>query len=133
MTFDPRESVDFNGNTGPFIQYTYARIRSLIRKGADIPKRAGDTALIDKEVALIRMMYDYPEVIREAADAHNPSLVANFLYELAKEFNQFYHDHSILSAEKGELVQLRLLLVEVIGQVIESGMELLGIEMPERM
>jgi arginyl-tRNA synthetase len=133
MTFDPRESVDFNGNTGPFIQYTYARIRSLIRKGEGIVKSAGDTPLIDKEVALIRMMYDYPEIIREAADSHNPSLVANFLYELAKEFNQYYHDHSILSAEKEELVQLRLLLVEVIGQVIDSGMELLGIELPERM
>jgi len=133
MTFDPRESVDFNGNTGPFIQYTYARIRSLIRKGEKITKRAGDTPLIDKEIALIRMMYNYPEIIREAADSHNPSLVANFLYELAKEFNQYYHDHSILSAEKEELIQLRLLLVEVIGQVIDSGMELLGIEMPERM
>ncbi len=93
----------------------------------------GDTPLIDKEVSLIRMMYDYPEVIRESADSHNPSLVANFLYELAREFNQFYHDNSILSADEEALVQLRLLLVEVIGQVIESGMELLGIEMPDRM
>ena len=133
MTFDPRESVDFNGNTGPFIQYTYARIRSVTRKGEKIQKLAGNTPLLDKEVSLIRMMYDYPEVIREASDSHNPSLVANFLYELAKEFNQFYHDHSILSAEKEELVKLRLLLVEVIGQVIESGMDLLGIEVPERM
>jgi len=133
MTFDPRESVDFNGNTGPFIQYTYARIRSLLRKGAEISKCAGDTPLIDKEVSLIRMLYDYPEVIRESADSHNPSLVANFLYELSKEFNQFYHDNSILNADEEALVQLRLLLVEVIGQVIESGMELLGIEMPERM
>lgn len=133
MTFDPRESVDFNGNTGPFIQYTYARIKSLIRKGAEINKKAGETPLIDKEVGLIRMLYDYPELIREAADSLNPSLLANYLYELAKEFNQYYHDHSILSAEKEEEVQLRLLLVEVIGNVIESGMELLGIEMPERM
>ncbi len=133
MTFDPRESVDFNGNTGPFIQYTYARIRSVTRKGEKIQKLAGNTPLLNKEISLIRMMYDYPEVIREASDSRNPSLVANFLYELAKEFNQFYHDHSILSAEKEELVKLRLLLVEVIGQVIESGMELLGIEVPERM
>ena len=133
MTFDPRESVDFNGNTGPFIQYTYARIRSVTRKGEKIQKLAGNTPLLDKEASLIRMLYDYPEVIREASDSRNPSLVANFLYELAKEFNQFYHDHSILSAEKEELVKLRLLLVEVIGQVIESGMELLGIEVPERM
>jgi len=133
MTFDPLESVDFNGNTGPFIQYTYARIKSLDRKGSGIPRRAGETPLIDKEVGLIRMMYDYPGVIRDAADSLNPSLLANFLYELAKEFNQYYHDHSILSAEKEELIHLRLLMVEVIGQVIESGMGLLGIEMPERM
>ena len=133
MTFDPRESVDFNGNTGPFIQYTYARIKSLVRKGSGIPRKAGETPLVDKEVGLIRMMYDYPEVIQDAADSLNPSLLANFLYELAKEFNQYYHDYSILSAEKEELIHLRLLMVEVIGQVIESGMELLGIEMPERM
>lgn len=133
MTFDPRESVDFNGNTGPFIQYTYARIKSLIRKGSLIHRIAGSTPLVDKEVSLIRMIYDYPEVIREASDSLNPSLIANFLYELAKEFNQYYHDHSILSAESEELISLRLLLVEVIGQAIESGMDLLGIEMPERM
>jgi len=133
MTFDPRESVDFNGNTGPFIQYTYARIRSLIRKGALIHRIAGDTPLVEKEVSLIRILYDYPEVILEASDSLNPSLVANFLYELAKEFNQYYHDHSILSAESEDLKSLRLLLVEVIGQVIASGMDLLGIEMPERM
>ena len=133
MTFDPRESVDFNGNTGPFIQYTYARIKSLVRKGSALPRRAAETPLIDKEVGLIRMMYDYPGVIQDAAGSLNPSLLANFLYELAKEFNQYYHDHSILSAEKEELIHLRLLMVEVIGQVIESGMGLLGIEMPERM
>lgn len=133
MTFDPRESVDFNGNTGPFIQYTYARIKSLIRKGSDIKGQAGDTPLNEKEVSLIKMMYDYPGLIIEAAEAHNPSLIANFLYELAKEFNQFYHDHSILNAEDADLLSLRLLLVDVIGKVIESGMGMLGIEMPERM
>ncbi len=133
MTFDPRESVDFNGNTGPFIQYTYARIMSVMRKGAKIQKNAGSIPLLDKEVGLIRMMYNYPEVIREASDALNPSLVANFLYELAKEFNQFYHDHSILSAEKEEQVKMRLMLVEAIGKIIDSGMDLLGIEVPERM
>lgn len=133
MTFDPRESVDFNGNTGPFIQYTYARIRSICRKGSDLKARAVDTPLNDKEVLLIKMMYDYPGLIKEAAQAHNPSLLANFLYELAKEFNQFYHDHSILNAEEEALVSMRLLLAEVVGKVIESGMGLLGIEMPERM
>ena len=133
MTFDPRESVDFNGHTGPFIQYTYARIRSVIRKGQEIQKATGTIDLNEKEVALIRMMHEYPDLIQESAMTLNPSLIANFLYELAKEFNQFYHDHSILSAGVQEQVSMRLLLVEVVGQVIESGMELLGIEVPERM
>jgi arginyl-tRNA synthetase len=133
MTFDPRESVDFNGNTGPFIQYTYARIRSVLRKAGDLRREAGNTELNEKEVALVRLLYEYPEIIQEAGRAYNPSLIANFLYDLAKEFNQFYHDHSILSAESPERIRLRLLMTEVIGQVIESGMEMLGIEVPERM
>jgi len=133
MTFDPRESVDFNGNTGPFIQYTYARIQSVMRKGADTQRIQGNMQLNEKEIFLIRMMFEYPEVINEASRTLNPSLIANFLYELAKEFNQFYHDFSILSAENQELVSQRLLLVGVIGQIIESGMGLLGIEVPERM
>ncbi len=133
MTFDPRESVDFNGNTGPFIQYTFARIQSVKRKGEHTPKTIGNLKLNDKEIALIRMMFEFSDIIKEASRTLNPSLVANFLYELAKEFNQFYHDYSILSAEKEEQVGLRLLLVEAVGQIIESGMELLGIEVPERM
>ena len=133
MTFDPRESVDFNGNTGPFIQYTYARIQSVMRKALGIEGTTGDTELNDKEISLIRMMYEYPEVIEESAQTLNPSLVANFLYELAKEFNQFYHDYSILSADHPEQVALRVLLVEQIGRIILSGMSLLGIEVPERM
>ncbi len=133
MTFDPKESVDFNGNTGPFIQYTYARIRSLLRKGVDVPKTVGKQVMNDKEVALVRLMYDYPEVINESARTLNPSLVANFLYDLAKEFNQFYHDHSILNAEEQEEVSLRLMLVDAISRIIETGMDLLGIEVPERM
>jgi arginyl-tRNA synthetase len=133
MTFDPRESVDFNGNTGPFIQYTYARIRSLLRKGVDVPKTVGNQVMNDKEVALVRLMYDYPEIINESARTLNPSLVANFLYDLAKEFNQFYHDHSILNAEEQEVVSLRLMLVDAISRIIETGMDLLGIEVPERM
>ena len=133
MTFDPRESVDFNGNTGPFIQYTYARIRSVIRKGTDIPRSTGEQDLNHKEVSLIRLMHDFPEVVGEASRVLNPSLIANFLYELAKEFNQFYHDHSILSADTSAQVSQRLLLAEATGNIIESGMELLGIEVPERM
>jgi arginyl-tRNA synthetase len=133
MTFDPVESVDFNGNTGPFIQYTYARIKSVLRKGEDSPKSVGDLDLNEKEISLIRMMYDYPDIILEASRTLNPSLIANFLYELAKEFNQFYHDYSILSAENQEMVRQRLLLVEVIGTTILTGTDMLGIELPERM
>jgi arginyl-tRNA synthetase len=133
MTFDPNESVDFNGNTGPFIQYTYARINSVIRKGESIEKASGSGEMNEKEIALVRMMYEYPEVLKEASRTLNPSLVANFLFELAKEFNQFYHDHSILGADSPDQVSLRLLLVEAIGRIINNGMELLGIEMPERM
>jgi len=133
MTFDPRESVDFNGNTGSFIQYTYARIRSVLRKGADKHKGTSQEVLNEKEIALIRIMYDYPDILMEAARTLNPSLLANFLYELTKEFNQFYHDHSILSAETEDQVSQRLLLIASAGNIIESGMELLGIEVPERM
>jgi arginyl-tRNA synthetase len=133
MTFDPRESVDFNGNTGPFIQYTYARIRSVLRKGSSIRKGTGREGLNSKELSLVRLMHDFPEILGEAARTLNPSLIANFLYELAKEFNQFYHDHSILSADTAEQVSQRLTLVEAAGNIIETGMKLLGIEMPERM
>lgn len=133
MTFDPRESVDFNGNTGSFIQYTYARIRSVLRKGAEKHKGTGQENLNEKELALIRMMYDFPGTLLEASRTLNPSLIANFLYELAREFNQFYHDHSVLSAETEGQVSQRLLLSEAAGNIIETGMELLGIEVPERM
>jgi len=93
----------------------------------------GKEILNEKEVALIRMMHEYPDVIQEASRTLNPSLIANFLYELAKEFNQFYHDYSILSAENEEIISTRVLLVEVIGRIVASGMDLLGIEVPERM
>jgi len=133
MTFDPAESIDFNGNTGPFIQYTYARIQSVLRKSNGTIMEVGEQQLNEKEVLLIRMIHDYPDIIAESASTLNPSLVANFLYELAREFNQFYHDYSILGADSQEQVATRLLLVRVIGQIIESGMVLLGIEVPERM
>jgi len=133
MTFDPRESVDFNGNTGSFIQYTYARIQSVLRKGAEKHKCISQEKFIEKEITLIRMMHDFPDILGEAARNLNPSLIANFLYELAREFNQFYHDHSILNAEKEDQVSQRLMLIGSIGNMIKSGMELLGIEVPERM
>lgn len=133
MTFDPRESVDFNGNTGSFIQYTYARIKSVLRKGARRQKTISQDEFNDKELTLIRMMHEYPEVLAESSRTLNPSLIANFMYELAREFNQFYHDYSILSAENDSQVSQRLLLVQSVGMMIKSGMELLGIEVPERM
>ncbi|MGW8314708.1 MAG: arginine--tRNA ligase [Bacteroidales bacterium] len=133
MTFDPRESVDFNGNTGPFIQYTYARIQSVLRKAEEIERRAEGIELNRKEIDLIRMLYDYPDIVDESARTLNPSLIANFLYDLAKEFNQFYHDYSILSAGDPGLVSMRTLMVEQTGKIIANGMYLLGIEVPERM
>ncbi len=133
MTFNPRESVDFNGNTGPFIQYTYARIMSVKRKAEGISRNSSGAGLNDKETALVRLLYNFPEVIQESASLLNPSLIANYLYDLAREFNQFYHEYSILSAQETQQIAQRLLLVDVIGNVIRKGMELLGIEVPERM
>ena len=133
MTFNPAESIDFNGNTGPFIQYTYTRIRSVLRKAGE--KKTGITGIQpnEKELDVIRLLYDFPEIIAQSASAYNPSYLANYLYDLAKEFNQFYHDHSILSAESELLVSYRLLLTRITGDTIQKGMELLGIEVPERM
>ena len=110
-----------------------ARIQSVLRKGAKNQKNISPEDFIEKEVALIRMMHDFPDILAEASRTLNPSLIANFLYELAREFNQFYHDHSILNAETAARVSQRLLLIESVGNIIKSGMELLGIEVPERM
>jgi arginyl-tRNA synthetase len=138
MLFDPRESIDFDGNTGPFIQYTYTRIRSVFRKAQEMGIRISGTAgenllLRDKEKNLIRLIHDYPGVIRDAGETYNPSLIANFVYELVKEYNQFYHEYSILKEEDPGIRDLRLVLSKVVSCVARSGMELLGIEMPERM
>jgi len=138
MMFDPRESIDFNGNTGPFIQYTYARIRSVMNKAAEQKIAVNEEALArwnmsPKERMLARLIYEFPSVVENAADTYSPAVIANYVYELAKEYNQFYHDYSILKAESPELVSSRLLLSEVIGRVIEKGMYLLGIDVPERM
>ncbi|MBS3807761.1 MAG: arginine--tRNA ligase [Bacteroidales bacterium] len=138
MTFDPRESVDFNGNTGPFIQYSYARINSLLSKAAErsisIPREINiHNNLNDKEIQLIKLIHQFPSILAEAAEEMNPAEVANFIYELAREFNQFYHDHSVLSAESKEVVQLRILLSVQVSRVIREAMWLLGIDLPERM
>ena len=137
MVFNPEESIDFNGNTGSFIQYTYARIRSVLRKaeeqGITLPDQFGSLSLSLKEQGLIGQIASYPEIIAEAAKSFSPAVIANYVYELVKEYNQFYHEFSILKEEDSELRAFRLALSEVVARTIASGMELLGIEMVERM
>ena len=138
MLFNPEESIDFNGNTGPFIQYTYARIRSILRKaaaqGIAIPTAVADNApMNEKEIALIQKMNDFGAAVAQAGVDYSPSGIANYCYELTKEFNQFYHDYSILNADTEDEKTTRLVLAQNVAKVIKNGMELLGIEMPERM
>jgi arginyl-tRNA synthetase len=138
MTFNPRESIDFDGNTGPFIQYTHARIKSVFRKAGEndmaIPKMAGvNISLNEKEKNILKMIHDFPMVIKDAGQSFNPSLIANYLYDLAREYNQFYHDYSILKEEDSGVRDMRLLLSDLSSKVFKKGMGLLGIEVPERM
>ena len=136
MLFNPEESIDFNGNTGPFIQYTYARIRSILRKAEAeglVAKTDGDISLNEKEIVLIQKMSEYGAAVAQAGKDYSPSGIANYCYELTKAFNQFYHDYSILGAETQEQKQLRLALAKNVAKTIKNGMSLLGIEVPERM
>lgn len=138
MLFNPAESIDFNGNTGPFIQYTYARIRSVLRKaqetGIDIPGTLpAGTALNTKEEEIVQHIADFPTIVRQAGTDYSPSAIANYCYDLVKEYNQFYHDFSILREEDKQKQLFRLVLSENVAKVIRLGMGLLGIEMPERM
>ena len=136
MLFNPKESIDFNGNTGPFIQYTYARTRSIGRKAAEAGARTEFTApesISEKECNIIRMLNEFPAVVRQAGTDYSPSGIANYAYELAREYNQFYHDYSILREENEETKAFRLLLTDNVGKVIKTAMNLLGIEVPERM
>ena len=138
MLFNPEESIDFNGNTGPFIQYTYARIRSIMRKaeaeGIVLPSVLPDTLpLNEKEVQLIQKLNSFETVVEQAGKDYSPSGIANYCYELTKDFNQFYHDYSILNAESAEAKTLRLVLAKNVAKTIKNGMQLLGIEVPERM
>lgn len=138
MLFNPEESIDFNGNTGPFIQYTYARIRSILRKanesGITIPETLLNvTGISEKEIGLIQMLSEFPNVVKQAGNDYNPSCIANYCYELVKEYNQFYHDFSILREEDESKKMFRLVLSESVSKVIRTGMGLLGIEVPERM
>ena len=134
MLFNPAESIDFNGNTGPFIQYTYARICSILRKAQnDALADIANAELNDKEVELIQKMNSFPGVVAQAGTEYNPSCIANYCYELTKSFNQFYHDYSILQAESEEKKAVRLVIARNIAKIIKTGMGLLGIEVPERM
>ena len=138
MLFNPEESIDFNGNTGPFIQYTYARIRSIMRKaaaeGIEIPAELGaDAPINEKEIDLIQKMNDFAAAVADAGNNYNPGGIANYCYELTKEFNQFYHDYSILNAESEAEKITRLVLAANVAKILKNGMALLGIEVPERM
>lgn len=138
MLFNPEESIDFNGNTGPFIQYTYARIRSIMRKadaeGIKLPQQLStNVPLNDKEIALIQKLNDYKTVVEQAGTDYSPSGIANYCYELTKDFNQFYHDYSILNANSEEEKTARLVLAANVAKTIKNAMQLLGIEVPERM
>ena len=135
MLFNPEESIDFNGNTGPFIQYTYARIRSILRKAGDVDfsALARDTELSDKEISLIQHLQGFQAAVKQAGTDYNPSCIANYCYELVKEYNQFYHDFSVLREEDEKKRQFRIALSAAVSQVIRNGMGLLGIEVPERM
>ena len=138
MLFNPQESIDFNGNTGPFIQYTHARIKSVLRKaaaeGIALPEQLDNSIETnEKETQLIQLLASYPNVVAQAGQEFSPSVIANYAYELSKEFNQFYHDYSFLKEENPAIKQMRLVLAANVAKTIKSAMSLLGIEVPERM
>ena len=133
MLFNPEESIDFNGNTGPFIQYTHARIRSILRKAPSMTSLSSTTSLSGKEVELIQKMSEYGAAVEQAGKDYSPSGIANYCYELTKVFNQFYHDYSILNEEDEQKKQTRLVIARNVAKILKNGMGLLGIEVPERM
>ncbi len=138
MLFNPKESIDFNGNTGPFIQYTHARIRSILRKAAEkgIEYAASPMPKVElsaKEIRLIKLLNTFPAKIAEGAQAYSPAVIANYAYDLAKEFNQYYHDTPILKEENEDVLKMRLVLIDTLSAVLRKAMGILGIELPERM
>ena len=135
MLFNPQESIDFNGNTGPFVQYTYARIRSVLRKSDEADAATDITAYEpnEKEIEIIQRIADFPSVVSEAGRTYSPALIANYVFELAKGYNQFYHDYSILKEENGVARAFRLHLSRIVADIIRRGFSLLGVEVPERM
>jgi arginyl-tRNA synthetase len=138
MTFNPAESIDFNGNTGPFIQYTYTRIKSVFRKAEQTgvhfdSGKLSEAHAGEKEIDLIKLLRKFSETVSAAAHDQSPALIANYCYDLAREYNQFYHDFSILGETDSDIRNFRLILSKVTSEVLHTGMWLLGIEMPERM
>lgn len=138
MVFNPKESIDFNGNTGPFIQYTYARIQSVLRKASEMDitiseKIDSNIQLTEKEESLIQLLSEFPGVVKQAGDEYSPAVIANYIYDLVKEYNQFYHDHSILKEENETIRNFRIVLSDNVSRVVRKGMQLLGIEVPDRM
>ncbi len=136
MLFDPKESIDFNGNTGPFIQYTHARIRSIMRKAAEAGidfSGAANVEFLPEEIGLVKAISEYPAIVKLAGDTFSPSVICNYIYELAKSFNGYYHDHSILKEENAEVRKMRIQLADEVSRVISKGMKLMGIDVPERM
>ena len=136
MLFDPKESIDFNGNTGPFIQYTHARICSILRKAAEqgiAAKLDKDISLNAKEIRLVKLLSQYPAKVAEAGAALSPALIANYAYDLAKEFNQYYHDTPVLREEDAALLSMRLVLIDTVASVLRKAMAILGIQLPDRM
>ncbi len=138
MLFDPKESIDFNGNTGPFIQYTYARIQSLMRRSEDLirhqfEKTNHSIPLLPREKEIIKLLYQFPSVVVQAGEAYSPAAIANYVFELAKDYNQFYQEIPVLKEENKDIRNIRLKLSFFTGEVIKKAMWLLGIEVPERM
>jgi len=138
MMFNPKESIDFNGNTGPFIQYTHARIKSVLRKAADTGNKTNNKVdlsvkLTDKEQELIKLLSEFPEIITEAGENYSPAVISNYIYDLAKEYNQFYHAHPVIKEENEEIRNLRVQISNQIADTIKKGAKLLGMEVPERM
>ena len=135
MLFNPEESIDFNGNTGPFIQYTYARIQSVLRKGSNDAnvEYTDDIEINDKEINLIQRLYEYPSIVHQAGEEYSPAVIANYIYALACDYNSFYHDYSILGESNEMIRSFRLTLSSAVAHIIQKGMYLLGIEVPQRM
>lgn len=133
LVFDPGESIELNGNTGPFIQYAHARIKSLLAKAEDTPSLEGVTAFLAEEKSIVKKLVEFENVVKEAGSNHSPALLANYTYELVKQYNHFYQSVTILKEENAHLRSMRLLLSQNVAKVVSASMKLLGVSVPERM